>query len=337
MDNRKGVRRGSPAYRLPSRNIAAIYNQAGDDYLAYADGNATRLFCFDGQHAYADRYVWSLLEAKLSGLRAAGATSLSVLDAGCGPGTWLRRVVVHAHRLGFSKISARGFDLALAQIHTARRMARDLAGLPGVSPTFDPHDLLDPLPEADASVDITLCLYSVLSHLPIEALADIAGEFARVTRGSFMTTVRSVGSPPTAFVDSIEQARHLKLDHALDRCEVEFRNGCRVALSFHLFSAAELRDRFSIFFEIEDLCGLDIFCSRFMPDQRWNPASLFVDEQLKSQLSRLEKAHARDPSFMDRATHLLLVGNRRKIADSVSGYPTSQSHTEAAVRFKLTG
>jgi hypothetical protein len=39
-----------------------------------------------------------------------------ILDAGCGPGTWLRRVVTHAHRLGFSKITARGFDVALAQV-----------------------------------------------------------------------------------------------------------------------------------------------------------------------------------------------------------------------------
>jgi hypothetical protein len=67
--------------------VAAAYNQAGGDYVAYADGDPTQLFAFDGPHAYADRRVWTLLEAKLTDLRATGASSISILDAGCGPGT----------------------------------------------------------------------------------------------------------------------------------------------------------------------------------------------------------------------------------------------------------
>jgi len=147
-------------YRLPnahqdahaeqSRNIAAIYNQAGEDYAAYADGDPAHLFAFDGLHAYADRYVWTVLEAKLSALRASGAHSVSLLDAGCGPGTWLRRLVTRARELGFSNIRARGFDIAQAQIQRARAMASDLCSLPGVSLTFDVADLGAPLPEADA-------------------------------------------------------------------------------------------------------------------------------------------------------------------------------------------
>ena len=73
-------------------NVAAAYNQAGGDYVAYADGDPTHLFAFNGLHAYADRRVWTLLEAKLTDLRATGASSICILDAGCGPGTWLRRL-----------------------------------------------------------------------------------------------------------------------------------------------------------------------------------------------------------------------------------------------------
>ena len=166
-----------PPRAASSRNVAAVYNQAGYDYVAYADGDPERLFCFDGLHGYADRRLWALVEKKLDDLRTAGASSVTILDAGCGPGTWLRRVVTHAHRRGFSKITARGFDVALAQIQAARRLARDLARLPGVNLAFDVADLLDRLPEPDASVDITLCLYSVLSHLPISELPKVAAEF----------------------------------------------------------------------------------------------------------------------------------------------------------------
>src|SRR5262245_49985905 len=89
--------------------VAEIYNQAGSAYVTYADGEPSQLFAFDGIHAYADRCVWGVLEAKLIELRASGASSISLLDAGCGPGTWLRRLVIRARALGFTNITARGF------------------------------------------------------------------------------------------------------------------------------------------------------------------------------------------------------------------------------------
>jgi hypothetical protein len=54
-------------------NVAAAYNQAGGDYVAYADGDPTHLFAFNGLHAYADRRIWTVLEAKLTHPRATGA------------------------------------------------------------------------------------------------------------------------------------------------------------------------------------------------------------------------------------------------------------------------
>jgi SAM-dependent methyltransferase len=100
----------------------------------------------------SDRRIWTVLEAKLTHLRAAGASSISFLDAGCGPGAWLRRLVTRAHVLGFTTITARGFDVARVQMQRARVLARDLCGLLGVNLTFDVADLTGELPEADASV-----------------------------------------------------------------------------------------------------------------------------------------------------------------------------------------
>jgi SAM-dependent methyltransferase len=295
----------------PVANIAAVYNRAGDDYIAYADGDPTRLFSFDGPHAYADRRLWLLLQEKLNALRATGVVSIRILDAGCGPGTWLRRLITHARTLGFSSITARGFDVADAQIRTARHLARDLAALPGVSLTFAVADLAEPFPEADASVDMTLCLYSVLSHLPLTRLPKVAAEIARVTRWHCIATVRATGSTPTILVDAIEKARHFQRNAVTDRYDVELTSGRWISLSFHLFSACELRDCFAPHFDIEDLCGLDLFHSRFCPDPRWNPPSLAEDRQLTTDLARLEETYAHDPHFMERATHLLLVGARR--------------------------
>ena len=293
-------------------DVADIYNKAGDDYVCYADGDPSQPFAFDGMHAYADRCVWAVLEKKLTDLRTSGASSVRFLDAGCGPGTWLRRLVMRAQALGFSSITARGFDIAQEQIQRARLVTRDLSSLPGVNLTFDVADLADRMPEADASVDLTLCLYSALSHLPVARLPDISKEIVRVTSGYFITTVRPVGSTPTAFVDSIEKVRRLKQNHVKDRCEIDLSDGRHIAFSFHQFTAAELLGYFAVGFDIEDLRGLDLFHSRFMPDPRWNPISRPGDSQLADELARLENAYATSSEFIDRAAHLLLVARHRR-------------------------
>jgi hypothetical protein len=54
-------------------------------------------------------------------------------------------------------------------------------------------------------------------------------------------------------------------------------DGRRMALRFHLFTADELRRSFAEQFEVEDLCGLDIFHGRFSPIARWHPAAIGAD------------------------------------------------------------
>src|SRR5262245_573827 len=43
-----------------SDDVADIYNQAGDDYVSYADGDPSQPFAFDGLHGHADRGVWAV-------------------------------------------------------------------------------------------------------------------------------------------------------------------------------------------------------------------------------------------------------------------------------------
>jgi SAM-dependent methyltransferase len=301
----------------PDQGVAEIYNQAGPGYAAYADGDPQQLFAFDGPHAYADRCLWGVLDAKLVALRAAGRADLQILDAGCGPGTWLRRLVTRARALGFSHISARGFDIAAAQIERARLLSRDLADLQDVALAFEVADLCERLPEEDASVDLTVCLYSVLSHLEIIRLPWIAQELARVTRGFFVATVRPIGSPPSVFVDTVENAQQFRQDNVHDRCRVELFDGRCFTMNIHLFSAEELRGYFSGDFEIETLRGLDLFHSRFALDPRWNPlVPALSDDQFDGELSRIEEAYAASPRFIEHAAHLLLVAHRPPVRAS---------------------
>ncbi|HEY0302023.1 MAG TPA: class I SAM-dependent methyltransferase [Rhizomicrobium sp.] len=306
------ARPSSPVVALhaPERAVAAAYNQAGDKYLAYADGDPRRLYAFDGQYAYGDRMIWETLFAKLCAIRAGGARSIRILDLGCGPGTWLRRVVTRARAIGFDSVAARGFDIAGDQVKRARALSTDLAGLPGVTLSFEVGDIFAPLAEADASVDLTLCLCGVLNHLPAADLPPVFAEIARATRGSFVTTARTVGSTPSVYVEALPQARRFRQDNRLNRLDVEFHNGRRMSLPSHLFGAAELRTLAAPCLAIEDLCGLDLFHGRFAGDPRWNP-DCEGSEGFVKRLEQLEKAHCRDPLFLDHATHLLLVAKPR--------------------------
>jgi hypothetical protein len=63
---------------------------------------------------------------------------------------------------------------------------------------------------------------------------------------------------------------------------------------------------------LEEVSGLDLFHSRFAPDRRWNPSSLLVDDILLEHLTRLEESFSTNAAFLERATHLLLVGHRRQ-------------------------
>ncbi|MEJ0046798.1 MAG: methyltransferase domain-containing protein [Rhodospirillales bacterium] len=75
---------------------AHAYDAAGHDYLAYADGDAAQPFTFNSRYSFADLEIWRRLDANLKRLAAENRRSIRVLDAGCGPGTWLRRMVLRA-------------------------------------------------------------------------------------------------------------------------------------------------------------------------------------------------------------------------------------------------
>jgi len=69
-------------------NVAAAYNHAGNDYIAYAGGDPTHLFAFNASHAYADQRISTLLDTKLTDLRVPArfvfSTRVAVREAGYG-------------------------------------------------------------------------------------------------------------------------------------------------------------------------------------------------------------------------------------------------------------
>lgn len=291
----------SDSSQTAARQAALAYDAVGDDYFTYADGDGKALFDFTSRYSYADRQIWRQIEAALMDLKAHGKREISILDAGCGPGTWLVRTVRRAHALGLHVKSARGFDISPEMI----RLARDNAAFQG-DYRFQVEDLHQPLPEQDMSVDLTLCLYGVLNHLPQVAHPAVAKELARVTSGHLFATVRTVGSLPTIYVDAVEKAVSFKQDHAQDRFDVDLTDGRHISFTSHLFCAAEFKSLFDGHVTNVDLIGLDVFHSRFSANPSWNPHELPYADLFEQELCKLEERCGCDPTFMDRAAHILL-------------------------------
>jgi SAM-dependent methyltransferase len=215
--------RVSPTTFVPD-DTAHAYDSAGHDYLLYADGDITRPFAFNSNFSFADREIWRWLDATLVRLAEDGRRSIALLDAGCGPGTWLKRVVLRAAELGFTRIEAHGFDISPTMI----AIAKDVAGKindPTIRINVICGDITKALPFEDAKFDLSLCLYGVLNHLPVEVHDRVAGELNRVTEGTLFVTVRTVGSQPTIYIDRLDRALTFHQDNDADLMEVDLWGG----------------------------------------------------------------------------------------------------------------
>jgi SAM-dependent methyltransferase len=293
----------------PSIQAAQAYDMAGRNYLSYADGDASRPFDFTSRYSFADREIWRRLEAALKRLHASGRRTLSLLDAGCGPGTWTRRVALRARQLGFERVNAFGFDISPAMIALAKSTLGSIDDQ-AIRMSFMVRDITNGRAFNDQDFDLCLCLYGVFNHLPVAVHDQVARELVRVTQDTLFVTVRAAGSLPTIYVDSLDHARAFYQDNVADRMEVDMLNGEHIGFTSHLFTSTELGGLFRPHLAEAALIGLDVFHSRFATDQRWNPTTLAGESEFDSDLDALEYRYASDPRFIDRSAHILLVGER---------------------------
>jgi SAM-dependent methyltransferase len=302
------------ANRDTSDNIARAYDHVGDAYGCYADGEgAEDPESASSRSAHADSIVWQAICKSLDELRGQGVSRLRILDAGCGPGTWLNRVVAQARSQGLD-VEAVGFDISSGQLDIARKRAAELLsryrdnGRPKVE--FLQHSLIDPLPWPKGHYHIVLCNFAVLNHLPRLALAPAISELCRVSSYRVIATLRALASPPTACIIGTEQVRELREDCARGQLAVVLRDGSKHVLTFNLYSAETLKALFASEAQVIDLRAIDLFLSRFAPDANWTEVlvnRLPARHQVMERLKELEEPLCRLPGWIDHGTHVLIV------------------------------
>jgi SAM-dependent methyltransferase len=227
---------------------AHAYDAAGHDYLAYADGDAAQPFNFNSRYCFADLEIWRRIDETLQRLAEDNHKSIRLLDAGCGPGTWLRRTILRARELGLTSIEAHGIDLSPAMLALARETTASIddtaVSIRLTEGDLTEGDLTEGLKFDNNAFDITLCLYGVFNHLPASSHNHVAAELSRVTACTLFVTVRTIGSLPTIYVDGLDHARSFHQDNRIDWMEVDMVDGRHIGFPSHLFTADELRALF---------------------------------------------------------------------------------------------
>lgn len=288
-------------------DTAHAYDTVAAAYLDHAEGNDSGLFEFSGTHGYTDRALWLRLDLMLVRLWTEGRRAIRILDAGCGPGTWLLRIAIRARDLGFSAIDARGIDISPVMIDLARSRAG--IGKDGhIGMSFEVGNIVNALDdEDDGSFDIVLCLNGVLNHLDAHERAPAAAAMERVCDGEIFITVHSVGGNPCVYLADAYDVRQFLQDNGKDRLDIDLADGRTLALPFHLFNAIELPRLFSDRVRQVEVAGLDLFHTRFRIDPRWNKTPIDIRER-DAELDRLEQLCDRMTALIDFSSQILFHG-----------------------------
>jgi len=306
----------------PACATARAYDQVGEAYGAYADGGEADEGCSKSRFAHADAIVWDSIRATIDELRETGITELRLLDAGCGPGTWVGRVVAYARHVNLG-IDATGFDIAKGQLEIARRRMDWPAGASANTRVrFLTHNLADPFPWSDGKFHIVLCNYIVLNHLDRSALPAAVGELCRVANHRVIATLRAVASPVTACIIGTENVSRYHHDRQSGELRLVLKDGSEHLLTLNLYSAERLKALFGTRAIIKDLRAVDLFLSRFALDENWTAqlaSALPGRSQVLRSLREAEEQLCREPAWLDHGTHVLLVAQPRADVARISG------------------
>jgi SAM-dependent methyltransferase len=326
---------------------ASAYDHVGDAYSRYADGDgANELSASDNRFAHADTIVWDALRRAMDALREAGVAEARILDAGCGPGIWSKRIADYARRTGLH-VSIIGFDISTTQLEKARQHAACAAADKGTGTDirFMELDLSEPLPWPDGHFLIVFCNYAVLNHIPKRALPTAIAELCRVSTERVIATVRALGSSASACIIGTEQVQEYRHDPERGQLALVLKDGTQHRLSFNVYSAEALSALFAPHAEIVDVRAIDLFLSRFAPDEKWTASlvnELPARPAMLEKLKELEDVLCRSPGWIDHGTHVLVIvepkrahearwpktpdsGKPRPVASSFSEYLANQS------------
>jgi SAM-dependent methyltransferase len=301
----------------PSRawSNAAAYNHTGKRYTLYADGSSDE--APQHQYAHADTIVWNAISHEIDCLHREGVRTIRMLDAGCGPGVWMKRIAEYTNSLG-GGLEAVGFDISSGQLELARDLLKRVPGEASGTRSirFVVHDLEAPLPWEDGEFHMALSNFAVLNHLTKQALPAAVEGLCRVASHRVIATLRAVASPPTSCITGPDDIVDFRQDCTRGELRVSLNDGSEHRLTLNLYSAGALEHLFAKHSDILDLRAVDLFFNRFAPNAKWTGSEVDAlpgREEVVHKLKDLEEQLCRARGWIDHGTHLLVIAQPKHL------------------------
>ncbi|WP_295485079.1 class I SAM-dependent methyltransferase [uncultured Pseudomonas sp.] len=318
---------------IANEGVKNFYDAFSDSYTDYANGTSalSELLALketDISHAFSwgDVQTWQSIAQSLDLIidqrrQSCDSTPISVVDIGCGDGTWALRIANHCVGRGAS-VNVVCLDLSPAMLESASTRFDEFLSHsePGqVTVTYELCDLATGLAEhiKARGFDMTLCLHTVLNHLPAASLSFAIAELVAATCGFLHFSVKPPFSRPTFYAAPMSDILHF--DRRNEHLYAVDRAGSFHILRSNLISHQQLEDALAPLPGRAAFIGLDVLVSRMTPDPRWvgdDPtAKLLPIEDLLS----LESKTALDARYLNFANHILAIVDVRADAQS-SGF-----------------
>lgn len=313
-----------------NEGVKNFYDAYSDSYTDYANGTSAlsellELKEADISHAFSwgDVQTWQSIVRSLDliidqRLQADDTTPISVVDIGCGDGTWALRVAHHCVARGTS-VSVTCLDLSPAMLESASKQFDEFLSRSEpdrVNVAYALCDLAKGLaaPIKARGFDLTLCLHTVLNHLPAASLCFAIAELVAATRGFLHFSVKPPFSRPTFYAAPMSDILHF--DRRNEHLYAVDRTGSFHILRSNLISHQQLEEALAPLPGSATFIGLDVLVSRLTPDPRWvgdDPTAklLPIDDLLS-----LEAKTARDPRYLNFANHILAIVDVRAQAQA---------------------
>lgn len=270
------------------------YSDNSDAYPEYADGltggrvSEVSLFQFHSERRFGtnDLETWRIICPNIEELLT-HKNSLSILDVGCGVGTWLARIGVK-----YPGSKGIGIDIVDDFIKKANKIAEDLE----IDDRFSfEHGDGTLLTFDDKSFDLVICLHDVANNTP--DFKKLIYELHRVARHRVILSVHSIHGPRTCYVASLKEISNFK-QHG-DICSFIDAQGRQQSLFSHLFTAQEIQEIVSRSAQnILDVKGVDLLSSRF---------EVTSGSQVPERLLILEQELCRDIETINYFHHIVVV------------------------------
>lgn len=315
-----------------TEGVKNFYDKFSESYTGYANGTSTltellKLKESDVNRAFSwgDVQTWQSIEETLAltierRQQSGDVTPITLLDVGCGDGVWALRVAHYCFSRGQSACIA-CLDLSPAMLESARKQFDDFhsqCGANDIAVTYEICDLSAGLPAHIRSkgFDITLCLHTVLNHLPANALTFAISELVISTHGYLYFSVKPPFSKPTFYAAPMSEILHF--DRRDEHLYALDRSGGFHVLRSNLISHQQLKDALLPFSVETEYVGLDVLISRLTPDPRWvgdDPTAklLPIDDLLS-----LEARASLDSRYLNFANHILAIVDTRPRPQSPS-------------------